>query len=110
MARHGLRVSELIDIRLGDLFLEETRTARLNINRLKGSLSGEHPIQGDELRALKAWLAIRPERSGFDNVFLTERGEHFSRQGINYLFRQIAIRAKMPHVNLDFPRKSGGLF
>ena len=30
MARHGLRVSELIDIRLGDLFLEETRTARLN--------------------------------------------------------------------------------
>ena len=31
-------------------------------------------------------------------VFLTERGERFSRQGINYLFRQIAIRAGLPHM------------
>ena len=57
---------------------------------------------------MKAWLAIRSERSGFNNVFLTERGERFSRQGINYLFRQIAIRAGLPHVNPHMLRHTTG--
>lgn len=51
--RHGLRVSELIDIRLKDLDLE---TGRLFVRRVKGSLSTHQPIEGDELRAIRAWL------------------------------------------------------
>ena len=46
-ARHALRVSELIDIRLTDLHLDERNTAKLNVRRLKGSLGGMHPIEGD---------------------------------------------------------------
>lgn len=49
--RHGLRVSELIDIRLKDLDLE---TGRLYVRRKKGSLSTHQPIEGDELRAIRA--------------------------------------------------------
>lgn len=45
--RHGLRVSELIDIRLKDLDLE---TGRMFVRRIKGSLSTNQPIEGDELR------------------------------------------------------------
>src|SRR5687768_9675049 len=51
--RHGLRVSELVDIRLKDLDLE---TSRIFVRRLKGSLSTHQPIEGDELRAIRAWL------------------------------------------------------
>jgi integrase len=46
--RHGLRVSELVDLRLKDLDLE---TGRLYVRRKKGSLSTHQPIEGDELRA-----------------------------------------------------------
>ena len=51
--RHGLRVSELIDVRMKDLDLE---TARLYVRRKKGSLSTHQPIEGDELRAIRGWL------------------------------------------------------
>ena len=49
--RHGLRVSELVDMRLKDMDLE---TSRLYVRRKKGSLSTHQPIEGDELRALRA--------------------------------------------------------
>lgn len=93
--RHGLRVSELTDLRMGDLLLED---GQVSIRRLKGSLSTLHPIEGDELRALKAWLRQRPERTGFDHVFLTERQHPFTRQGINYLCATIGQRAGLGHV------------
>ena len=93
--RHGLRVSELIDIRLNDLDLE---TGRLFVRRLKGSLSTQQPIEGDELRALRAWLR---ERETYPNassnyLFLSERGL-LTRQAINYLVAQIGLKA-----HLDF--------
>lgn len=91
--RHGLRVSELIDIRLKDLDLN---TARLYVRRLKGSLSTHHPIEGDALRAIRAWLR---ERENFPNassnyLFLSERGM-MTRQAVNYLVEQIGKKAKL---------------
>jgi type 1 fimbriae regulatory protein FimB len=82
--RHGLRVSELIDIRLNDVDLV---TARLFVRRKKGSLSTHQPIDGYELRAIRAWLR---ERSLDSNaacspfLFVSERGP-MTRQAVNYL-------------------------
>ena len=60
--RYGLRVSELIDIRLKDLDLE---SARIYVRRLKGSLLTHQPIEGDELRAIRAWMR---ERENYPNA------------------------------------------
>lgn len=91
--RHGLRVSELVDIRLKDLDFD---SARIYIRRVKGSLSTHQPIEGDELRAIRAWLR---ERENYPNansnyLFLSERGP-LTRQAINYLVKQIGKRAKL---------------
>jgi len=50
MYRHGLRCSEAIDIRREDVSFDR---ATLWVRRLKGSNSGMHPIEGDELRAIR---------------------------------------------------------
>jgi len=59
MYRHGLRVSEAIGLRRTDANLPE---ARLWVRRLKGSLSVDQPIAGDELRAVKRYLATRDDQ------------------------------------------------
>ena len=91
--RHGLRVSELIDIRLKDLDLE---TGRLFVRRVKGSLSTHQPIEGDELRSIRAWLREREHypNANSNYLFLSERGP-FTRQAVNYLTEQIGKQAKL---------------
>jgi len=56
--RHGLRVSEAIDLRRYEVDLAH---ARLWIRRLKRGLDVEHPIAGDELRAIKRCMASRTD-------------------------------------------------
>ena len=89
--RHGLRVSELSDLKLQDLDLE---TGRVFVRRKKGSLSTHQPIDGDELRAIRAWLREREKRADANSsyLFFSERGP-FTRQAVNYLVEQIAKRA-----------------
>jgi type 1 fimbriae regulatory protein FimB len=91
--RHGLRVSELVDVRMKDLDWE---SARLFVRRKKGSLSTHQPLEGDELRALRAYLREREQRSDARSpyLFLSERGP-MTRQAINYLAQEIGRRAKL---------------
>lgn len=86
--RHGYRVSELIDVRISDIDLE---AGRIFVRRSKGSLSTSQPLQGDEIRALRAWLRVRgSDPSPF--LFVGERGP-FTRQAINYLLSATAKKA-----------------
>lgn len=107
--RHGLRVSELIDIRLKDIDLE---TGRLFIRRVKGSLSTHQPIEGDELRSIRAWLRQREHypNASSNYLFLSERGP-LTRQAVNYLTGEIGKRANLLFkVNPHMLRHSTGYY
>jgi type 1 fimbriae regulatory protein FimB len=107
--RHGLRVSELIDLRLKDLDLD---TSRLYVRRKKSSLSTHQPIEGDELRAMRAWLRERSLRSDARSpyLFLSERGP-FTRQAVNYIVSQSVERARLPFsVHPHMLRHSTGFY
>src|SRR6266851_6952489 len=71
MFRHGLRVSEACGLQLSQVDIE---SRILHVARLKQGLSTTHPLRGDELRAIKAWLAerarMKPETDAF---FVSER-------------------------------------
>ena len=48
--RHGLRVSELTDLRWDQVDFDH---ARLHVRRVKQGTPATHPILGDEMRALR---------------------------------------------------------
>jgi integrase len=51
--RHGLRASELCDLQWHQV---ELATGRLHVRRIKAGSASVHPMQGDEIRALRRLL------------------------------------------------------
>ena len=49
--RHGLRAAELVDLRWEQVDLG--RNAGLHVRRVKKGIAATHPLQGDEMRALR---------------------------------------------------------
>jgi type 1 fimbriae regulatory protein FimB/type 1 fimbriae regulatory protein FimE len=88
--RHGLRVSELVDLRWQDVHLE---LAEVYIHRLKGSKSTMQPIEGDELRALRR---LRRENPTSPYLFVAERGGPLSPDAVQYMIRRAGEAAGLP--------------
>jgi type 1 fimbriae regulatory protein FimB len=103
MFRHGLRVSEAVSLRLDELDLDRSM---LWVHRLKGGLSVQQPIAGDELRAIRRYLAVR--QGGLPWLFLSERGQPLTRQAVNYLIAEAAERAGLSDVHPHTLRHSCG--
>ena len=103
MFRHGLRVTEAVGLRRDELDLDR---ARLWVRRLKGGLSVEQPIAGDELRAIKRHLGTRTDRLPW--LFISEREHPLTRQAINYLVAAAAMRAGLAPVHPHMLRHSCG--
>src|SRR4051795_3921712 len=101
--RHVLRVSEAIGLRRDDVDLDQ---ARLWVRRLKNGLAVEQPITGDELRAIKRYLATRSDRLPW--LFVSERSQPLTRQSVNYLMAVAATRAGLPPVHPHMLRHSCG--
>ena len=74
--RHGLRVSELVDLRWDQV---EFATGTLHVRRVKHGTRSTHPILGDELRALRRLQREQEPKSPF--MFTSERGAPFSTAG-----------------------------
>jgi site-specific recombinase XerD len=94
MYRHGLRVSEAIKLRLDAINLKQSS---LWVKRIKNSLSTQQPIAGDELRAIKRYLATRSDRLPW--LFLSERDQEMTRQAVNYIVKTAGERAGLGHVH-----------
>ena len=101
MYRHGLRVSEAIGLRRDDIALDQ---ARIWVRRLKNGLAVEQPITGDELRAIKRYLATRSDRLPW--LFVSERSQSLTRQSVNYLIAAAVTRAGLPSVHPHMLRHS----
>jgi type 1 fimbriae regulatory protein FimB/type 1 fimbriae regulatory protein FimE len=88
--RHGLRASELVDLRWDQV---DFRTATLHVRRVKQGLPSTHPIPGDELRALRRLQRKRQATSPF--VFTSERGAPFTTAGFARMVERAGAGAKL---------------
>ena len=105
MYRHGLRVSEAVGLRRDQVNLAQ---ARVWVQRLKNSLSVEQPIAGDELRAIKRYLAARADKLPW--LFISERGQPMTRGAVNYLISVAGESAGLKNVHPHMLRHSCGYY
>jgi len=85
-----VRPSELCDLLWSQV---ELAAGRLHVRRVKSATPSVHPLQGDELRALRRLQRVQQPSA---HVFATERGGPMAPKGFNTLFRRIGERADMP--------------
>lgn len=91
--RHGMRISELLDLHYHDLDLHE---GRVNVRRLKNGFSTIHPLRFDEREAIERWSPgpCRLESGGQNGrtVYL-RRGTALSRQQAYRIIRSAGENA-----------------
>jgi site-specific recombinase XerD len=88
--RHGLRASELVDLRWDQV---EFGSGALHVRRVKQGTPSTHPILGDELRALRRLQREQEPKSPF--VFTSERGAPFSTAGFARMIERAGREAKL---------------
>ena len=88
--RHGLRASELTDLRWDQI---DFATATLHVRRVKQGSPSTHPILGDELRMLRRLRRGQEPKSPF--VFTSERGSPFTTAGFARMVERAGVEAKL---------------
>jgi type 1 fimbriae regulatory protein FimB/type 1 fimbriae regulatory protein FimE len=86
--RHGLRASELTDLRWDQI---DFTTATLHVRRVKQGSPSTHPILGDEMRALRRLQREQEPKSPF--VFTSERGAPFTTAGFARMVERAGAEA-----------------
>lgn len=98
--RHGLRASEVCNVRFADIDL---KSGSISIQRLKNSLRTVQPLYAhrgqpllDEVAALRAW---RKERvpDGSDYLFVSQKGGRLDRTSFFRAFQSVALAAGLPN-------------
>jgi len=89
--RHGLRVSEVVALRWDQVDL---KAGHLHVSRAKNGTPSTHPMQGDELRALRQLAREWPDHGGF--VFVSERGGPMSAHGVRKMVTRAGEEAALP--------------
>jgi integrase len=88
--RHGLRASELTDLRWDQI---DFTTATLHVRRVKQGSPSTHPILGDELRMLRRLQREQEPKSPF--VFTSERGSPFTTAGFARMVERAGVEARL---------------
>lgn len=98
----GLRVSELVGLRLDNLAFDP----RLSIHVLgKGRRERSLPLWQETATAVRAWLAIRPPGRA-PEIFLNARGAAMTRSGFEYILDKHAHTARQQLPSLAAKRIS----
>jgi integrase len=96
--RHGLRVCELVSLEWRHVTdLERQSRASLTVERLKGSISGTHPLEPDEVTALRR---LRKEQPDAVYVFQSTRGDKLSPAGFRKMLSRLADSAGLAHLHI----------
>lgn len=95
--RHGLRASEVGLLRTSDI---DFKKPRILVHRLKGSYSGEHPLQSDEAKALRTYLRTRGRESPV--LFMSNGGDPISRRTLDWLMKTYGAAANLPPAKRHF--------
>jgi type 1 fimbriae regulatory protein FimB/type 1 fimbriae regulatory protein FimE len=80
MVRHGLRVSETVSLTWDQV---DWSKGHLHVRRLKNGVASVHPLQADELRALRRLRKEQKPQSSF--ILTSERGAPMGRFNVNKL-------------------------
>jgi type 1 fimbriae regulatory protein FimB len=100
MFRHGLRVSELCNIKLSDVDVD---AKTFHVKRLKGCDSGPHEFYNGESQAVRGWLVERAKMNppeSCDTLFVSERRKPLSRITVWLMIRQTAEAAGLEHLEI----------
>lgn len=96
MFRHGLRVSEACGLRLDQVDVD---SRVLHVSRLKKGLSTTHPLRSEEIKAIKAWLAVRAKlKPSVREFFVSQK-----RGALNRRSAWLAIRKYGELAGLELP-------
>jgi integrase len=88
--RHGFRAGELCDLQWHQV---ELAAGRLHVRRSKRGTPSVHPIQGDEIRALRR---LQREQPPGPHLFTSERGGPMTPKSFHALITRLGERAGMP--------------
>jgi site-specific recombinase XerD len=100
--RHGLRASEVGKLHVTDI---DWKRLRIKLTRLKGSFSGEHPLEPDETRILKSYLREREQNIKLKDsplLFPSNRNLPIGRRMLDKLIKSYGRKAKLPENKLHF--------
>ena len=103
VAQHGLRVTEAVDLRWHQI---DFAKGHLHVRRLKGGIHSVHPVQGDELRALRELKRQQQPESAF--VFCSERGGPMTRSNVAKMIETAGDRAGLSHLHPHMLRHTCG--
>ena len=84
--RHGLRASEVCDLRWDDV---DFGASAIHVARKKNGVSTTQQLNGAELRALRRLQRAQEPKSAY--VFVTERGGPFDRTSFNFMVKRTAL-------------------
>lgn len=98
----GLRVSELANLKLGELDLESGILTTTG----KGSKTRKVPIGGSAVEWLRRYFAVRKPKERSDMVFLGDRGRPLDRHAIHRIIKEYAAKCGFESVSAHTLRHS----
>ncbi len=87
---HGLRLSEAVSMQWSDV---DWTAGTVYVRRLKGWVSGIHPLSASEMRSLRRWQRVQP-KSAF--IFTAWGSAPMTARAAQECFRRAALKTDVP--------------